>query len=467
MLDWSREIGRRAGAAAVVVAALFTTTAHAQDAANSNGIPEQSIATSLPQNGDPGGHRKALADRGITYGLNYIGEWQGNTSGGTSRGSIYIGRFEALVDVDLEKFSAWKGLSFHANAFQIHGRGLSREHLSNLMTASFIEALPATRLSELWLEQKIFGDKANVRFGQLAADTEFTTSSYGAQFINSTFGFPTITAANLPSGGPAYPLATPGVRLKVDPNKNVSFLLGLYNGDPAGPGLDDPQERNRHGLNFRIKDPALLMGELQYRYNQDKGVPGLAGSLKAGAWGHFGKFDDQRVDSTGLSLADPASSGVAARRRGNHGVYGVIDQQIWRPSSGEPDKGIGVFARASASPSDRNLVDLYLDGGIAFAGMIPHRPDDVVAFGAAYTRISDDARRFDADAVRFNGAGVVRTYEALVEFNYQAQIIPGMQVDFDVQRIFNPGGNIANPNDPAGAAIKDATVLTLHTSIKY
>ena len=129
-------------------------------------------------------------------------------------------------------------------------------------------------------------------------------------------------------------MATPGVRLKLDPTKNLSFLLGVFNGDPAGPGSGDPQERNPHGLNFRIHDPAFVIGEAQYRYNQDKGARGLAGTIKAGAWGHFGKFDDQRFDAGGLSLADPASTGNAAQRRGNQGFYGVIDQQIWRPASG-------------------------------------------------------------------------------------------------------------------------------------
>ncbi len=62
---------------------------------------------------------------------------------------------------------------------------------------------------------------------------------------------------NLPSGGAAYPLSTPGVRLKVDPNKNVSLLLAVLNGDPAGPGPGDEQLRNRYGLNFRVNDPAV------------------------------------------------------------------------------------------------------------------------------------------------------------------------------------------------------------------
>ena len=59
--------------------------------------------------------------------------------------------------------------------------------------------------------------------------------------------WPTIAAVNLPSGGAAYPLSTPGVRLKVEPIKNVWLLLAMLNGDPAGPGPGDEQLRNRYG----------------------------------------------------------------------------------------------------------------------------------------------------------------------------------------------------------------------------
>ena len=63
----------------------------------------------------------------------------------------------------------------------------------------------------------------------------------------------------LPSGGAAYPLSTPGVRLKVEPIKNVSLLLAVLNGDPAGPGPGDEQLRNRYGLNFRVTDPPFVI----------------------------------------------------------------------------------------------------------------------------------------------------------------------------------------------------------------
>jgi hypothetical protein len=55
-------------------------------------------------------------------------------------------------------------LAFHANLFQIHGGGLSRGALLNFMDVSGIEALPSTRLYEMWFEQK-WGTKLALRAG--------------------------------------------------------------------------------------------------------------------------------------------------------------------------------------------------------------------------------------------------------------------------------------------------------------
>lgn len=450
---------------------LVPVLAHAQSLVidPATGAQPGSIATNLPANGDPDGRRKSLADKGFTYGLNYVGEFQSNVAGGIRTGGIYIGRLEGIVELDLAKLANMKGLTFHANAFQIHGKGLTGDYIGSIMTTSYIEARTTTRLSELWLEQKFANDKASLRFGQLATDVEFFGSSYASQFINAAFGAPPVFSANLPSGGATYPFATPGVRLKLDPDKNTSLLAAVYNGDPAGPasGPGDPQSRNRYGLNFRVQDTPLAIVEAQFRANQDKGDAGLARSVKFGAWNHFGRFDDQRFGTDGRSLADPASNGTPLSRRGNSGLYGIIDQQIWRPAGGEADKGIGVFARGFVTPADRNLLDLYVDGGIVFAGMIPQRPDDALSFGAALARVSSSARGLDADAIAFNGGGLRRSAERLFSVNYQAQVLPGWQVDLDYQRALNPSGGVANPASPTGAAIPSASIITLHTALKY
>src|SRR5215213_3403767 len=240
--------------------------------------PQGSIATSLPYNGDPLGVRAWLAERGVTYGSVHTTEALSNVTGGIRRGTVFEGKLETVFGIDLGKLAGLDGLTFYTNILQLHGdSGPDRNLVGNLNTISNIEALPTTRLSELWLQQTFLSGMASLRAGQLVVDTEFLFSQYFSFFINSDW--PTNPAVNIPSGGAAYPLATPGIRLKVDPTPQTTFLLSVLNGDPAGPGLNDPELRNRYGLNFRVNDPPYVITEFQYRYNQDPKTAALAGGF--------------------------------------------------------------------------------------------------------------------------------------------------------------------------------------------
>ena len=427
-------------ALAIVLLGVAGAQAQNTPTPDSNGITSPSIATSMPQNGDVAGIRKRLADHGITYNLIYTNDVLSNVAGGIKQGTIDQGKLEAQLTVDLEKLGGWQGLTLYSNAFQIHNTGrIRRDYVGGLNTIAAIEAVPTTRLSELWVEQKFLGDKATFRIGQLAADSEFFFSDTSTLFLQSDW--PTIAAANLPSGGAAYPLSTPGVRLKFDPNKNVSLLLAMLNGDPAGPGPGDEQLRNRYGLNFRVSDPPFIIGEVQVRRNQEKDSTGLASTLKLGGWTHLGSFDDQRLAIGGTLLADPLGGGLPLRHRGNMGLYGIIDQQIYRPAGAGADTGVTVFSRASVSPDDRNLISAYIDGGIVFAGMVPGRPDDKFGASVIYARFSNSVRGFDMDQIAFTGIPqAVRDYEANLEITYVAQIIPGWTVQPDFQYVWHPNG---------------------------
>lgn len=421
------------------------------------GINEPSIATSLPNKGDPWGWRKKLNDYGITYSLIYTSDLLANVAGGTRTGTIYQGKVEGQITADLEKLIGVKDLTFYANVFQIHNTGrIRRDYVGGLNTVAAIEAAATTRLSEMWLEQRLFDGKASFRFGQLAADSEFFYSDLSTMFLQSDW--PSIAAYNLPGGGPAYPLSTPGVRLKVDPNEQVSLLVALFNGDPAGPCPGDPDTCNRYGLNFRVRDPAFIIGESQFRWNQGKTDTGLATTLKLGGWTHLGQFNDDRYSASGLLLADPASGGVPRKDRRDYGIYGVIDQQLYRPRGGSPDSGVSVFTRASVSPSDRNLFSFEIDSGIVFAGLIPGRPDDRFGASVIYSRFSSAIGAFDQDTINFTGVPrPVRDFEANLELTYMAQIRPGWTVQPDFQYIWHP----------SGVAGRDARVLGLRSIVKF
>ncbi|KQP18839.1 porin [Methylobacterium sp. Leaf100] len=432
---------------------------------------DTSIEDQLGPSGDPFGLRAFLKTRGITYSLTYIGEGLGNATGGLRRRAILEGLLDLEIDVDLGPLVGWQGALLHTNLFQIHGAGLSRGTLDNIITVSGIEALPSSRVYELSLEQKLFDDRFSLRFGQLAADTEFAVTQTGTVFVNSTFGWPNNMAVVIPSGGPIYPLAVPGVRAKVVPNANFSLQVGVFDGDPAGParsGADpDPQRRNRTGTNFRTNDPALVIAEAAYAYNIEPGSTGEAGTVTLGGWHHFGRFDSLRFDGNRVPLASPDSTGIARRFRGDSGLYGIIDQTIYREPD-DPNDGASVFVRVAGGPSDRNLIDLYVDAGIAYKGLVPGRSDDTVGIAFALSRVSRTARAFDTDTILATGApGPRRSSEAVLEATYQAVLGPGVTVQPDVQYIFRPSGGIANPRDPDAGRIRNAAVFGLRTTIRY
>jgi hypothetical protein len=126
--------------------------------------------------------------QGIKFTLSYVADALANVDGGLKRGAVYDGRLNGAIDLDLAKLAGAPGLVFHANAFQIHGPGLSRDYIGNLMPVSSIEALATTRLYEAWFEQKFWNDKFSIRAGQLAADAEFITSQYTDPFTAAPMG---------------------------------------------------------------------------------------------------------------------------------------------------------------------------------------------------------------------------------------------------------------------------------------
>src|SRR5690242_9945096 len=339
--------------------------------------------------------------KGFKFAVTYIGEILGNPSGGQKRSAVYEDRFNFALDVDFEKLAGLKQLALHANVFQIDGGGLSRGTLLNYMVVSGIEALPSTRLYEIWLEQK-WGTKLALRAGQLAADTEFMTAKYTDVFTNASLGWPAGLSLNMPSGGPSPPLATMGTRLRADVSDNLTLIGAVFDGNAAGPGTNDPQLRDRYGVNFRINDPPLALAEAQFLWNAKKGDPGLAGKFKIGGWRHFGTFTDERLSATGLSLADSASGSVPGNLSSDFGIYSVFEQKLYRVGE-DVDRGIGVFVRMSYSPPDRNIVDLYSDAGIEFVGLSDKRRKDKLGIAAAYARVSPWAQALDTDFQRLNG----------------------------------------------------------------
>lgn len=416
--------------------------------------------------GDFGGLRGALEAAGVTLSLQETAEVLGDVSGGVRRGAVFEGALQMGLDIDTGKAIGLPDGTIHASAWQIHGRGLTANEVGNLNTISNIEATRATRLFELWYEQRLFDGAVSVRAGQLAADAEFQISAYAALFLNASFGWPVLAALDLPSGGPAYPLATPAVRLKVQASQDLALLFGVFSGDTAPAGTGDPQRRNASGTSFVLNRGVFVIGEVQYSLELGSAGAGLPGTYKIGAWYNSNAFPDQRYGSDGLSLANPASNGVPRSHRGNASLYAVADQTMWRQPATK-DQGIGVFGRVTGTSDDRNLVTVAVNAGLTWKGVIPARGDDTLGLGITYTRIGASARGLDADAAFYAGGfAPVRNAETVVELTYQAPVTPWLTLQPDAQYVFSPAGGVPNPAAPT-RRIGDAAVFGLRSVVIF
>ena len=425
--------------------------------------------------GDAYGLRTFLGRYGISLGLQETSEVKGNPTGGIHTGAAYNGLTTVSLGLDTARAFGLPGGTFNVSAFQIHGRNYSIDQLGSLQTASGIEAARATRLWELWYQQVLVENGLDIKVGQQSLDQEFIISSYSGLFVNTSMGWPLVPSLDLYAGGPAYPLASLGVRLRAQPFTNVTVLGGVFDDNPpGGPFFDDSQVRgaSQSGTKFNTGTGALFIAELQYAVNQPAlgeldrgGAKGLPGTYKLGGWYDTGKFFDQRFGVDGLSLADSGSAGVQRTRRHNFSLYGVMDQMVWRPDPGQA-QAVGIFLRVMGAPGDRNLANFSANGGITLKAPFHGRDNDTAGLGFGVAKIGPNAVRITQDSNDLFGGYPVRSSEQFVELTYQAQIAPWWAVQPDFQYVWTPGGGVPNPNQP-GRRIGNEAVFGLRTNVTF
>ncbi|HEY2444574.1 MAG TPA: carbohydrate porin [Rhizomicrobium sp.] len=385
---------------------------------------------------------------------------------------MFYGLTQMVLLLDTGRAMGWHGGLFEVSALQIHGHNLSNDNLGSLQTTSGIEADRSTRLWELWVQQKFLDeDRLDLRLGQQSLDQEFMSSQNAGFFVNTMFGWPMVPSADLPGGGPAYPLSALGARARWRVLDGVTLLAGLFNGSPANGNQDDPQEQNASGTLFPLNGGALAIAELQFAHpalgamvhaGESAALPRV---LKIGAWYDSENFPDQDIATNGVSLADPASSSHPRPHRGDWSIYAVLDQMLWQAPA-EADRTLNLFLRAMGTPqTDRNPIDFSLNAGLTLHEPILNRDDDTLGIGIGVAHVSGGAAQLDADTAFFNHAGFpVRGFETYVEATYQYEVTPWWQIQPDFQYVFHPGGGVPDPLDP-GRVLEDEAVIGVRTNI--
>lgn len=390
--------------------------------------------------GNMGGLRPMLGKYGVTLNITDSENLLGNTTGGVKQGATMQGVTTGTLEIDTGKAFGLQGGTFHVSALQIHGQSLSGPYLDNLQAANGNEAEDTTRLWELWYDQTFDGGKFDIKLGQQSIDNEFMVSQYSGLFVNTMAGWPLIPSVDLYGGGPAYPLASLGVRAQVKPTDSTTILAGVFDDNPGGGAFDDDaQELDKNGTKFNLNTGALFIAELQYATK----IGGLPGTYKIGGWYDSGFFPDQRFGTDGLSLANPASNSDPIMHHGNYSLYAVADQTVWQ-SKANNARTLNLFGRIMGAPDDQNLVDFFFNGGVTLTAPFPGRGNDQAGIDFGAGKVSSRAADLDRDS-----GAPAQTTEELIELTYDAQVTGWLTVQPDLQYVVNPGGGVPDPNDPA------------------
>lgn len=399
--------------------------------------------------------RTALSAHGLTLSLQEISEMLYPTTGGGT-GAHYEGVTVLDLSLDTRKAFHLPGGTLNVSVLQIHGSPIDAAAFEDLQPASGIAAQPTTRLWELWYQETLSSGLADVRIGQQSLDQEFIVSQYSGSFVNSMMGWPMLPSVDLYAGGPAFPMSSLGVRLRVQVAPAWTLLGGVFDDNPpGGPFGDDSQIRGAEasGMRFNMGTGALWMIELQHAAHASPAADcdtcncSLPGTYKIGAWYDTSGFADQRIDNAGLSLTWPASGGLPRTDRGNHSVYAVVDQMIWRQPHGR--RSMGVFARLMGAPADRNRIDFSLSAGMVVDAPLAGR-GGVIGLGFGWSHISDGARDLERATERSSrGIASVRSPERFIELTYQYPLAPWWQLQPDLQYLDSSVGGF---HDPQGSA---------------
>ncbi|EDY17235.1 Carbohydrate-selective porin OprB [Chthoniobacter flavus Ellin428] len=366
-----------------------------------------------------------LKDAGFTPSLNYWGEEFANFAGGTGRGAEYEGLLKLGLNIDLEKVVKWHGSSLYFAVEYPHGLGLTNKYVHDYNVLSNIDAYDSWRLFEAWVQQDFCNHHVSLRVGQLTTDNNFFISDNAALYVNSVFGELGTVSHNI--FDPAYPVASPGVWLKVSPTASWYFQAMMVSDDPGAQDGD-----NKHGLRYNFGGGARPLSFFEFGYIRagTEDAPILEGKYKIGAYYDAGLFRDNQGGSP---------------HHGTSAWWGVVDQQLYRESyqPKEPFCGLSAFGRISTAQKDRNPVTFYFDAGLNYTGPIAHRQKDILGVAFIYERLSSLLQQPD-------GSPVPSHHEHVLEATYLCTLNDHFAVQPDIQYIINPGAMHTIPNALAG-----------------
>lgn len=323
-----------------------------------------------------------------------------NLEGGLERGIAVLGKADLSIALDGAALGA-AGISVYANGQFVHGRALSGDLVGDAQVVSNIEAIPALRLFEAWVDFALVGTGIRLKSGLVDLNSEFDIQKAGSFFLNSSHGIGPDFSQSGRNGPSIFPTTATAViaRRSAGP---WELKLGLFDsqaGEPARP--------RRTVIRFPGRTGLLMVGQVERTLGRTLVV-------RAGAWRYSDRFE--RV----LPVAVPGKA-----RAFSHGAFVTAESALGRIGN----RPVTGWARIGLASPAANPIAATLSGGVVAGG-------DRLRAGIALSHARQGnpaltlARSAELAAVRS---------ETNVELSMGARASDRLWVQPDVQVVFNPG----------------------------
>jgi porin len=389
---------------ATALTLLFFNIVSAQESESQEAVAEEEAPDTLF--GNWGGIKDSLQESGITSEVSMISDLLGLVSGGTNKGTNYVGTYWFSASIDTEAAGLWENGTFLFSAFGLHGDPLY-QRVGDYQYSSNIDGYGVDTFSlyEAWYEHSFMDGKLSVLAGIHEYYSDFYYLDYSAVLINSSFAFgPELSQI----GNSTYPITALAARIRVELAENSYAMFAVYDGIPGNPN-------NLKGTHIDLKksDGLFYAAEIGITSSEEN-TPTDYYKIALGGWYRTTNFSDY----------------AEIERSNNGGGYLIGERKIYNEE--DSSQGLGVFAQIGATQGDRNIMGQYYGAGLHYTGLIEGRDQDITSFGVAHVRSSSDYKNFDENA---------RASETAIELSYRAAIGHGLTLQPDIQYIVNPGAN--------------------------
>ena len=361
----------------------------------------------------PAGPVRAQDPEPVRLNASLLADLMANVDGGVRRAGSAVVLGGLTVDVDGAALLGVSGLTGHVTILGARGDGPS-VHVGDIQGPSNIAAPEGIFPFEAWLQQNLSG-RISVLAGLYDINSEFDVLGVAGLFLNSSFGIGPDFALSGPNGPSVFPTTGLGVRAAVAISPSLRLRLALVDGtpgDPADPGDFDPWIRPGDGA-LLVTEVALGGGTPDARTaypRVGRGATTPPSRLALGIWRYAG-------------VSDPGSACC--------GVYALAETRL-SVDPGDPDRVVGLFARAGSALRGQSAVSAYVGLGVTARGL--PRSADELGLGVALAW---------PDPMHLEATGFPASREApeqVLELSYRLGLADVLFLQPDLQYVVHPAG---------------------------